>query len=236
MGTMEDMSFNEDDPKYRPVAPHGDLEEVADNVYVIMGSHVFVKGLRFGLTMTIVKQGNELTIINPYRLRQEVEDQVLKLGTIKHLVRISSMHGACDQYFIDKHQCTYWDLPAPEGKLPKGDQILKEGGEFPIDGAKILMMENLKAPECVVWIPNGGGTLLTADIIQNGRPRPHNSWGGNLFNRAVGFLKVPHCGCPAFYRTNVDIGKDMYKPNFPRILELEFETIMPGKSNAPGNN
>jgi len=227
MIATDEINFNEDDPKYRPVAPHGDLEEVTENVYVVMGSHVIVRGLRIGLTMTIVKQGSELTIINPFRLRKEVEDEILKLGSIKHLVRISSMHGACDQYFIDKFQTTFWDLPAPDDKLPKGDKLLEEGGNFPIDGAKILMMQDLKLPEAVVWIPNGGGTLLTADIIQNGRPRPHGSMGGNLFNRGMKFLSG-HCGCPPFYRMNQDIGKDMYQPNFPRILELEFENVMPG--------
>ena len=228
MAAVNGTQFNEEDPKYRPVAPHGDLEEVTDNVYVVMGSHVIVPGLRIGFTMTIVKKGNELTLINPFRIRKDVEDQILNLGSIKHLVRLSSMHGACDQYFIDKYQVTFWDLPAPEDKLPKGYKLIEESGQFPIDGAKILMMRDVKLPEAVVWIPNGGGTLLTGDVIQNGRPRPHGSLGGNLFTRGVGFLSG-HCGCPPLYRKSVDIGKDMYQPNFTRILELDFENILTGQ-------
>jgi len=227
MAETETTIFNEDDPNYRSVAPHGELEEVAENVYVVMGSHVIAMGLRVGLTMTIIKQGDELTIINANRFNKDVEDQILKLGKIKHIVRLSSMHGACDQYFVDKYQPTFWDLPSPEDKLPKGDKSLEDGTDFPIDGAKVLMMQDLKMPEAVVWIPHAGGTLIAGDIIQNGRPRPHGSWLGKVFSRGVGFMNG-HCGCPPLYRTSVDIGKDMYSPNFPRIFELEFENIVSG--------
>ena len=217
--------------KYPAVCPHGSLERVLDNVYIVMGSFKMMPATRIGVTMTIVKRDSDLTIINSVRVSSEVEKEIEKLGTVKNVVRICANHGCWDEYYIDKFKATYYDLPGVnEAKgatqTPKAD---KELPELPFsDGSKVVMIEHLKYPEAVIWLPDGGGTLITGDFIQNGRPDHHSSFMGNILGRLMGF----NTGCcnppPMFFKFYGD-GKDVYKPNVPAIMELDFENIVSGK-------
>ena len=219
------------DKKYPAIQPHGGLEKVVDNIYVVFGSYKMMPGTRISLTMTIVVRGSDVTIINSMRVNSEVEEEIKKLGTIKNVVRICANHGSSDEYYIDTFNATYYDLPggadiAGATKTPKASKELPD--EFPISDAKVIMIKDLKYPEAVVLLPDGNGTLITADFIQNGRPAPHKSFVGSALTSMLGF----NTGCcstpPLFFKAYGD-GKDIYQPNVPGILELDFENIITGE-------
>ena len=219
------------DKKYPAIQPHGGLEKVVDNIYIVQGSYKMMPGTRISLTMTIVVRGSDVTIINSMRVNSEVEEEIKKLGTIKNVVRICANHGSSDEYYIDTFNATYYDLPggadiAGATKTPKGAKELPD--EFPISDAKVIMIENLKYPEAAVLLPDGDGTLITADFIQNGRPAPHKSFMGSALTSMLGF----NTGCcstpPLFFKAYGD-GKDIYQPNAPGIMELDFENIVTGE-------
>jgi hypothetical protein len=55
-------------PDFRPVQPHGPLEELAPDLFVVRGSFKAAPLLRIGRNMTVVRQGGELVLLNAVRL------------------------------------------------------------------------------------------------------------------------------------------------------------------------
>lgn len=216
---------------YPDAVPHGALEKVTDDIYVVRGGHN-MKGMVIELTMTVIKQGSDVVIVNSMRVSPEMEAEIQKLGKIKHIVQIAGGHGDYDQYYIDTFKATFWDLPGrDEAKTPKGDKILSDGGDFPVQGAKVMQIKDVSVSEFVVWLPHGGGTLVTGDFIQNGRPKQFVNFMGGVFTHMVGFNNG-RCSCPPLFRLGFNTGECMYANNVPRIMALDFKNIAPGHGPA----
>jgi hypothetical protein len=175
--TCTTFANNDDVTTFAPVTEHGALTKVLDNVYIVQGSHHIDGGgmIRIGRTMTIVKSGdNDLTIISSVRVNESTEEEIKKLGTIKHLVRLANGHGVDDAYYVKTFKPTYWSLEGMTtyGTIPQAEKFLSEeedGGDDdgPIPGMKVIRFKNAVKPEGAIWIPGSGGTLITVDIIQN---------------------------------------------------------------------
>jgi hypothetical protein len=216
------------DKEYTPISPHGDLEEAVENVWVVQGSYNMMPGVRIGRTMTIVRRGTELIIFNSIRVNKKVEEEILGLGQVKHLVRLTHAHGCDDAYYKDTFGAgvVYWDM---EGEAAKGvapDKYLTEDGEKPIEDATILIFQGVKMPEAAFLIPDAYGTLITADCIQNGCPSPHASWIGLATWTAMGF-RTESCTCPPMWRQFYYNGEDLF-PNFERLLQLNISNCITG--------
>lgn len=220
---------------YVAVPPHGSLERVSEDVYIVPGSYRMAPGLRVSLTMVVVRRGNgndkELTIVNSMRVNADVEDEIKKLGDIKHVVRICSNHGASDEYYVDTYGATYHDLPdaaTTEGatKGPSATSFLEDGKAPPsIPDAKLVFLKNLKMPDAVLYLPDDGGMLVAGDFVQNGDTSPHDSF---VMRRVVGPLLGFNTGClttpPPFFKF-YGKGEDVYV-NVPIVMEMEFDTII----------
>src|SRR5688572_6827527 len=89
-------------PDFLPAMPHGPITEVFPDVFVVEGGFQFAPGVRITRNMTVVRQGDELTIINSVRLTPDGEAELEKLGRVKHVVRIGAFHGADDPYYVDR--------------------------------------------------------------------------------------------------------------------------------------
>ena len=226
-----------EEKKYPAIQPHSGLQKVSDTIYWVSGCFKpGPPGVRIGVTMTIVKRGEDLTIFNTTRVSKAVEDEIAKLGTIKNVVRLSGHHGMADEYYIDTFKATYWDLPGiSEGvkpkptKTPHTDNLLSdgEGGCGPIPEATVHLVKNLKTPDAVVLLPDDGGTLICADFIQNGIPTPENSFGGKLIKGIFGF-NTGCCNTPKmfFKAYGKETPEDIYEPNVPVVLGMKFDTII----------
>lgn len=82
--------------------PNGPLVEVFPNVYAIEGKFNLGPGVLITRVMTIVRVGTELTILNSAKVNEKEEKEIEALGTIKHVVRLCSGHGADDVYYKEK--------------------------------------------------------------------------------------------------------------------------------------
>jgi hypothetical protein len=85
-----------------PLLPHGPIEEVFPDVFLVRGSFAPSRGIRFDRNMTIVRKGGELVVLNSVRLSDDGEAQLAKLGKLKHVVRLGAFHGADDGYFVER--------------------------------------------------------------------------------------------------------------------------------------
>jgi hypothetical protein len=211
---------------FTPVTPHGELTKVMDNVYVVQGSYNMAFGVLIGRCMTIVKQDDELTILNSLRVNEDVEAEIKKLGTVKNVVRMCASHGCDDTYYTETFpDATYWSLEGVESpkNCKKCDKVLTEDGEKPIPDSKVILPK-FKIPEAVMWIPNQGGTLISVDFLQNTLDLgAYTTRGGKFMTKNMGFMGPCKC-VPLFRMLN---GTD-YWDDVERILDLDFENLLTG--------
>jgi len=224
------MSTEEQKNKYCDVTPHGEVEKVLDNVFIVRGSFNVMPFMRIPRTMCIVRRGKSLTIFNSIRVNETVEAQIKELGSIDHLVRMAWGHGIDDQYYIDTFQPKFWSIDVKPMTTSKADEILSVTNH-PIEDAKVYMMQNIKEQEAVFWIPDSGGTLIACDALQNSTDSCHTSFLGNIVGRAMGFMTP--CTCVPMYRRTAPANKaeDLY-PNFEKLLEWEWDNLVTGHGPA----
>ena len=63
-----------------PIYPHGNVEEIAEDIFMLRGSIKMNPLLRITRNMGIIRNGDELSLINPVRVSAKVEAQIAKLG------------------------------------------------------------------------------------------------------------------------------------------------------------
>jgi hypothetical protein len=88
-----------------PALPHGRIEEVFPDVFfvtgtmktVLMGAH-----WHFSRNMTIVRDGDALTLINTVRLDEPSLAELEKLGRVANVVKIGSLHGRDDAFYVSR--------------------------------------------------------------------------------------------------------------------------------------
>ncbi|MDP2305699.1 MAG: hypothetical protein Q8P18_06700 [Pseudomonadota bacterium] len=205
--------------------PHGPLTEVFPDVFVVEGGFRFGPGLTIGRNMTVVRQGDELTVINSVRLTPEGEQALATLGRVVNVVRIGAFHSLDDPYFVDRYKPVLW---APPGTRHGGGlQTTRElvPGQSPLDGARVFAFEKGKRPEAAIVVGAdraGGGVLVTCDSYQNWTHYDGCSLLGGLLTRAMGFGPTL-IGGPWTKQMGPDVRLD-----FQRLLDEPFSHLVPG--------
>ena len=204
-----------------PRAPDGPITEVFPDVFSVTGGFGFGPGLSITRNMTIVRQGEELTLLNSVRLSPEREVELDKLGKVKHLVRVGFFHGVDDPYYVNRYAPTYW---APTGTRPgDGPAPTREIklGESPIAQSTVFTFERGKRPEVALLLERDGGILVTCDSYQNWTTFAGCSLLGGVMMRAMGFGPTL-IGGPWTKAMGTDVRED-----FARLRALEFRHLVP---------
>ena len=68
--------------------------------------------------MVIIRNGNELSLINTVRLNEEGLAVLDALGTVKNVIRIGAFHGRDDGFYLERYQAKLWAL---KGMKSEGD-------------------------------------------------------------------------------------------------------------------
>lgn len=163
--------------------------EVADGVFTVQGASRFGPGVSVTKTMTVLRQGTELTLINSARVDDDGERALRALGTVKHLVRLGCSHGLDDPWAIERFTPTYW---GPETARLRGghkpQHFLVDGGALPFAGTSFLFQHTKEGEAAVVVDRKEGGLLLTCDPLQAWRSTDGCSAIGKIGVRALGFM------------------------------------------------
>lgn len=156
---------------YLESMPHGDIQEVFKDVFFVTGTmknEFFGSMWQFSRNMTVVKEGDKLTIINSVRLNDESLKELEKLGKIVNVVRIGDMHGVDDPFYVHKYGATFWALPDMKVQDSiKIDKALVEGGEMPFSDCSLFVFKTVKRPECILRLDREGGIMIACDSLQN---------------------------------------------------------------------
>jgi hypothetical protein len=211
---------------FLPLQPHGALTEVFPDVFVVRGSFTMAPLTSITRNMTVVRRGNELTILNAVRLSDEGETQLAKLGVVKNLVRLGVGHGADDPYYVKRYAPRTF-APTRMRRL-RGvtvDQTLSENDELPF-GARAFVFQNGVVDELAVLLPDAGGVLITCDALQHWTTTEGCSLLGKIGARALGLMKPAAIG-PIWLKGITNKEPVRVRPDFERLLTLDFKHLLP---------
>jgi hypothetical protein len=202
-------------PRPHPAAlPHGDITPVFDDIFQVTGGLKFKRGpftIEGRRNMTILRQGNELTLVNTVRLGDAGLAQLDSLGMVKHVIRVGSFHGMDDPFYKERYGAHIWSVnapynaslsadPGPEDVYFEADTWLEPGSSLPIADAEFIEISSSTPKESVLLLHRQGGIVLPADCFQNIDPtdKPPTLISG-FFARLGGFRRAYNIG-PGWYR------------------------------------
>jgi hypothetical protein len=156
---------------FTPAMPHGDLEEVFAGVFFVTGTMRASFGgtpWQFSRNMTVVRDYGGLTLINAVRLDDAGLAALERLGKVTNVVRLGTMHGLDDAFYVDRYGARLWALPGMEhaGGLTTGVELVP-GGEMPFSGGSLFVFETATRPEGILRVDREGGILVACDSLQN---------------------------------------------------------------------
>jgi hypothetical protein len=124
--------------------------------------------LQHSCNMVVVKNANELTLINTVRLNDKGLAALDKLGEVTNVVRIGAFHGRHDAFYLDKYQAKLWALKGVKHDNHKLTDIeLIPNGKMPFPDCALFVFETSTHPEAILHINREGGILITCDSVKN---------------------------------------------------------------------
>ncbi|GJM13229.1 MAG: hypothetical protein DHS20C12_16320 [Pseudohongiella sp.] len=208
-----------------PIYPHGKIEEIAEDLFMLRGSIKMNPLVRITRNMGIVRSGDELCLINPVRVNAKVEAELEKLGKIKHVMRLGCFHGVDDPYYVEKFGAQMW---AQSGGTtytePKIDKELDSIAPLPFDNGEIFEFAGTKQPECALLIDRGRGTLFTCDAIQNYGDYSYNNIAAKILMPFIGFPRTTLVG-PIWLKFQTPEDESL-ESEFRRLLGLRFDRLL----------
>jgi hypothetical protein len=176
----------------------------------------------FNRNMIIVREGDDLTLINTVRLGDDGLSELDQLGTVVNVVRIGALHDRDDPFYIDRYSPTFWTLPGIEPSH-QVDRRLTPDGPTPFSECTIFAFETTQFPEGVLVIERDGGIAVGCDALQNWlEPDEHFNPETVELMTSAGFFQPTNFGPLFMMRSQPD------KADFDRLLALPFKHALCG--------
>ena len=210
---------------YAPIYPHGHLEQIGDEVYVLRGSIKLNPIMRITRNMVLVREGSEISLINPVRTNDEVLKQIAALGKISHVVRTGAFHGIDDPFYVEQFSATMWAQPGGVTyTTPTIDKEIDESTELPFSRASLVTFKNTKEPELALLIADGDGLLITCDAIQHYGDYSYNNLPARLMMPLIGFPKETLVG-PIWTKV-MATERGSLEDDLRQLLNLDFNRLI----------
>jgi hypothetical protein len=210
-----------------PAMPHGPLAEIFPDVFFVTGMMKTVLmdvPWQFSRNMTVVRDGDALTLINSIRLDEAGLTRLEALGRIANVVKIGSLHGRDDAFYRQRYGAKFWALAGmthEHGLV--ADEELRPDGEMPFAGCGVFVFRTSKRPECILSIDRAGGILVACDSLQNWAQ--HDEFFSDESRQVMtnmGFFQPANLG-PLWMRTSEPRLED-----FARLSEVSFRHALCG--------
>lgn len=224
--TAQDVPRRRVQKDYPPAPAQLPPREIFPGVWFISASHPhgFPPGLRYSRNMVVVRTAEGLVLLNPVRLSDTAQRELLHHGPIKHVVRLGTYHGRDDAYYVETFDAEFWGVPGKQSyPSPAFTRELSEHGPFPIPGARALIFTQAALPECVVLLP-AHRLLVTCDSVQHYLGDPQLSLLAHLIMRPMGFFKPCVIG-PLWLKAATPAGQSL-RADFARILATDFDNLV----------
>jgi hypothetical protein len=232
----------------------GDDDAKKNHVWTVRGSFSLIPYV-FSLTSTMTIYRNEanreLTIFNAFRCDESLEEEILKLGKVSHVVKLGQFHGDADAYYVRAPQFgkpKLWTLP--NGSVAEGttaDEILaSDNTHVPIPGAKVYNLQGHPFAEGLMTVPcattgDAGGPLLVAtDSLMHVADLSLVSYVSRSFFYLMGFYmqsqpNVPK-PAPLWCKNTIGaVGADCVRTWYKDVAALEWSSFV-GGHGTPAKN
>ena len=179
---------------------------------------------QFSRNMTVVRDGDDLSLVNSVRLDEDGLAALDRLGRVRNVVRIGSLHGMDDAFYLDRYGATLWSLPGMETDADAaGTKTLSAGGETPFPDCSVFVFEHTKLPECILRLDREGGIMIACDALQNWctHDRFFSEESKGLMTE-MGFFQQANVG-PVWMQVNEPAADD-----FARLKEIPFRHALCG--------
>ena len=157
--------------QYSPAWAHGEIKEIFSNIFIVMGTNITIHEgteLQHSCNMVIVKNANELTLINTVRLNDKGLAILDNLGQVTNVVRIGEFHGRHDAFYIDRYLAKFWALKDINDENKKCTDIeLTPNGKMPFPDCSLFVFETSVHPEGILHINRESGIIITCDSVKN---------------------------------------------------------------------
>ncbi len=213
-----------------PALDHFPLRECFPDVWLAPGvvSMTIPLGLRiaFGRNMVVVRNPDGWVLLNPVRLTDKAEADLLAKAPFRHAVRLGGFHGRDDRYYVDRFGVEFWGVPGVQAyPEPKFTHELAEEGPFPIPGARVVIFKHALRAECVVCLPRHS-LLVTCDSVQHYDRDSFVSPLGKIVMYPMGFFTPCVIG-PVWLKMATPPGGSL-RADFERVLALDFDNLISG--------
>ncbi|WP_170763048.1 hypothetical protein [Ruegeria lacuscaerulensis] len=206
--------------------PHGMISEPLQNIFFVTGTrewHFNDLDWQFSRNMTVVRDGDQLTLFNAVRLSDDGLKDLEKLGQIANVVQVGGLHGSDDAFYRDVYGASYWAQPGAGQDGVPVDRELTEGGELPVSGAELFTFKTTSVPECIFRLERDGGVLIACDALQNYlKPDEFFSEQSAQVMTDMGFFTPANVG-PVWMQAAQPEAED-----FRRLSELSFQHVFCG--------
>jgi len=210
---------------YPPATPHDPIEEIAPDLFMVRGSVRMNALMRITRNMAIVRDQGELSVVNPIRVDEATERELLALGDVKRILRLGPMHGLDDPYYVERFGAELWAQGESENyPEPKISQELAIDRPLPFPDAELFEFADTKQPESALLIRRDPGVLLTCDSIQHYGDYRHNTLLARLVMPHIGFPKTTVVG-PIWLKLMTPDGGSL-RTEFERLLEMDFDCLL----------
>lgn len=100
--------------QFPPQLPHGKIQEILPDIFFVKGQiRIDSEPVsEFSRNMVIIRDGDELTLINSVRLDEAGLKQLDSLGSVRHLIKLGAFHGRDDAFYLERYRIPLW---APSG-------------------------------------------------------------------------------------------------------------------------
>jgi hypothetical protein len=207
--------------RFPPALPHSQLEQIFPDIFFVTGAMQTVlmnAPFQFSRNMTIIRDGNALTLINSIRLDDAGLEQLDALGRVAHVVKIGSLHGRDDAFYKARYGAIFWaapDMVHEHGLV--ADRELRPGDGMPFTGCSVFDFRTTRMPECILHIDRAGGILVACDALMNLlAPDDYFSDQSSQRMKEMGFFQPANFG-PVWFQMNEPKAQDF---NF--LKELSF--------------
>ncbi len=220
---------------YHEVMDHGKIEQVFKDVFIVTGTmknEFFGSMWQFSRNMIIVRENDQLTLLNTVRLNDEGLAELDKLGKVVNVVRLGDMHGVDDPFYVDRYKASFWALPKMNVQEElKIDKPLVAGGEMPFQDCELFEFNTVKRPECILRLNREGGIMIACDSLQNWvEPDEFFDKETVATMREMDFFKSANLG-PAWMHVCEPQAED-----FIRLKEVPFKHALCGHGTPLLNN
>ena len=210
-----------------PALPHGGIEEVFPDVFFVTGAMKTVlmgRDWQFSRNMTIVRDAGALTLVNTVRLDEPGLTELEKLGAVANVVKIGSLHGRDDAFYVSRYGAKFWAAPGMEDEHElTPDNELVPDGETPFAGCGVFAFRSTKLPELIIRVDRAGGILVAADALQNWvSPNAFFSDESRAMMTEMGFFQSANLG-PVWMQVNEPKAAD-----FMKLRQLSFQHVLCG--------